>query len=207
MDHHSVIPPNTNNNTSSQTFLTHARSGPPLTHPHTHAGRKCQWAPLLPGTSQYKAPVNPTWQIHSNLSQFQHLCWTVPASGDIHICCSNLDHLAHGATYNLQKSRETIVHRVGIEIATLRLRQHRQLPVVQHVRSTLQKMSPKDSSNNGAKAALDILQPAKHDKVLFQRLCYFELCSGSGSTFAMQLKRDVTVQAIITNIIDEAFQE
>ena len=60
---------NTNNpKTSSQTVLTHARSGPPFTHTHTPMDRKSQWASLLPGPSQCQTPVNPTWQIQSNLS-------------------------------------------------------------------------------------------------------------------------------------------
>ena len=58
-----------NNKTSSQTSLTHARSGPPYTHTHTPVGRKSQGASRLPGTSQCQAPVSPTGQIQSNLSQ------------------------------------------------------------------------------------------------------------------------------------------
>ena len=59
-----------------------------------------------------------------------------PGAGDIHICWFNFDALAQGNAY--KPTKEPINYRGpgGIELMTSRLRQLRQLPVVQHVRFT-----------------------------------------------------------------------
>ena len=59
-----------------------------------------------------------------------------PGAGDIHICWFNFDALAQGNAY--KPTKEPINYRGpgGIELTTSRLRQLRQLPVVQHVRFT-----------------------------------------------------------------------
>ena len=60
-----------------------------------------------------------------------------PGAGDIHICCFfNFDALAQGNA--CKPTKEPINYREpgGIELTTSRLRQLRQLPVVQHVRFT-----------------------------------------------------------------------
>ena len=66
-----------------------------------------------------------------------------PGAGDIHICWFNFDTLAQGNPY--KPTKEPINYREpgGIELTTSRLRQLRQLPVVQHVRFTPLKLRQK----------------------------------------------------------------
>ena len=59
-----------------------------------------------------------------------------PGAGDIHIWWFNFDALAQGNAYKPTKEPINIVDQAGIELTTSRLRQLRQLPVVQHVRFT-----------------------------------------------------------------------
>ena len=70
----------------------------------------------------------------------------------------------------------------GIELTTSRLRQFRQLPVVQHVRFTPLKLRQKRNSNDMPEAALDNLQPVRNAQVSISTpVCVnFELRSGVG---------------------------
>ena len=70
-------------------------------------------------------------------------------------CCVDFCALAQGNAYYPQKSREIAVPVVGVDRTMFRLRQQRQLPVAQHVRSTPQRLCQKHSSNGGAEVALD----------------------------------------------------
>ena len=78
-----------------------------------------------------------------------------PGAGDIHICWFNFDALAQGNAY--KPTEEPINYRGpgGIELTTSRLRQLRQLPVVQHVRFTPLILRQKRNSNDMPEAALD----------------------------------------------------
>ena len=51
--------------------------------------------------------------------------------------------LAKENTYNPQRSREIVMLNAGIDLTMFRLRQYRQLPVVQHIRLTPQRLCQK----------------------------------------------------------------
>ena len=70
----------------------------------------------------------------------------------------------------------------GIELTTSRLRQLRQLPVVQHVRFMPLKLCQKHNSNDMPEAALDNWQPIWNAQVLISTPVYvnFELRPGAG---------------------------
>ena len=70
---------------------------------------------------------------------FELSTWNIKIIIYVHICCFNFDDLAKGNAYNLQQNSEIVMDHMGIELTIFRLRQHRQLPVVQHVHSTLQR--------------------------------------------------------------------
>ena len=50
------------------------------------------------------------------------------------------DVLVPGNASNPQRSREIVIPNVGIDLTTFRLRQHRQLPVFEHVRPTPERL-------------------------------------------------------------------
>ena len=66
---------------------------------------------------------------------------------------------------NPQRNRWIIVDPTRIELATSRLRQHHQLPVVQHVRFMPQKLCQKHNTNEMADAALNNWQPVWNARV------------------------------------------
>ena len=80
------------------------------------------------------------------------------------------------------------MHLVGIAFTTFRLRQHRHLTVVQHVRSTPQTV-PKDSSNGrigtGQLSVINIDNICQHysilvDNALLPTGCYASICTKNG---------------------------
>ena len=91
--------------------------------------------------------------------------------------------LWHRETHiNPQRNRWIIVDPAGIELTTSRLRQLRQLPVVQHVRFTPLKSRLKRNSNDMPVAALDNWQPVWNAQVSISTpVCVnFELRPGAG---------------------------
>ena len=64
-----------------------------------------------------------------------------------YICWFSFDALAVGNAYNPQRNRTIIVDQAGIDLTTFRLRQLPQIPVVQLVCFTPQKLCLKHSSN------------------------------------------------------------
>ena len=77
-------------------------------------------------------------------------------SYSLHIFVGLMMMLCHRETHiNPQSNRWIIVDRVGIELTTARLRQPRQLPVVQHVRFMPLKLCKKHNPNDINEAALE----------------------------------------------------
>ena len=72
-----------------------------------------------------------------------------------HICWFDSDAVAQWNAYNPQRNQDIVVDQAGIALSAFRLRQHRQLPVAQHIHFTPQKLYQKHSSNGLVDAAQD----------------------------------------------------
>ena len=85
---------------------------------------------------------------------------------------------------------------MGIEPTTSRLRQLRQLPVVQHVRFTPLKLRQKRNSNDMPEAALDNWQPVWNAQVsILTPVCFdFELRPGAGDIHICWFNFDALAQ-------------
>ena len=109
--------------------------------------------------------------------------------------------LWHRETHiNPQRNEQTIVDPAGIKLTTSGLRQHRELPVVQHVRFMPPELRQNQNPNDMPQAALDNWQPGWNAQVVISTpVCInFELRSGARDIhicgfFLMLLHRETQI--------------
>ena len=116
----------------------------------------------------------------------------------IYICWFNFDALAQGNAYKPthKRNRQIIVDPAGIELTTSRLRQLRQLLVVQHVHFTPLKLRKKRNSSDMPEAALDNWQPVGNAQVSISKpvSVNFELSPGAGDIHICWFNFDALAQ-------------